>query len=55
MGKKASCAFAGAWIMLVVLVAILVIFFLLSSLFDLGVWDELVDWVLSTVISPNGG
>ena len=46
MGKKTECAFGAVWITLVVLVVILVIFFLVSSLFDIGVWDEFWDWAL---------
>ncbi|MDJ0840100.1 MAG: hypothetical protein QNK37_26545 [Acidobacteriota bacterium] len=47
MSKKAGCVFAAAWITVAVLISILVIFWLLSTLFNLQVWDEFWIWVTS--------
>jgi len=55
MGKKSSCAMAGAWITLVVLLLILIIFFILSTLFDLRVWDELLYWLFGPETTSAGG
>ena len=45
MSKKSGCAFTAAWILVAILLAILVIFWLLSTLFDLHVWDEFWVWL----------
>ncbi len=38
--KKRSCLAFSAWMVLLLFALILVLFFVMSSLFDLGVWEE---------------
>ncbi len=39
-GRKRSCLAFSAWTVLLLFALILVLFFVMSSLFDLGVWEE---------------
>ena len=43
--KNRSCLIPTLWLVLLSLVVILVVFFVLTSIFDLGVWDEFWDMI----------
>ena len=43
--KKRSCFILTLWILLLVFVVFAVVSFVLTSFFDLGVWDEFWDMV----------
>ncbi len=46
MGKKWTCLLITLAIVLVGLLVILVLFFAISSMFDLGIWEEFWEKVL---------
>lgn len=51
--RKYTCLRTVLWISLLVLLVLLVLFFAISTLFDLGVWDEFWEMVYEKTGWPS--